>query len=116
MTYFIHPAWFYLINLVSNLKGLGIILIIISAIILFLFLFSYIEGSESEQEKIKKKFKKRFLLPLTIGIIVMFFIPDKETCIEMTVASIVTKENVNYTVETVKDITDYVVEKVKDGK
>ena len=120
MTYFINPIWFYLIDLAQNLRGLSILLIIASVCIIAVkILYNYMEDEVlyNDKEGEGKKLKWKKTLPfLIVGIIIISFVPSKETCIEMMVASQVTKENVNYSIETVKDITDYVSEKIKGEK
>ena len=49
------------------------------------------------------------LILVTIFAAGVIFIPTKETMIEMTVAKLITKDNLNWTVEQVKEIAEYVV-------
>ena len=52
---------------------------------------------------------------LIIGIICAFisiFVPSKETCYQMMVASLITKENIEMTAEAGKEAVDYIVDSI----
>ena len=114
-TYYIHPVWFYLTHLSQGFGTAFTILGILSAIVTVALLIGLIIDAEID-EKINKTVKKTTIIMGICAIITIFLsvtIPDKQTCIEMMVASQVTHENVETVKEEVFEIVDYVTEKVK---
>ena len=121
MTYYINPIWFYLMDVSTGLK---IFLCLVGGCLTAAFGMTIIGCILEESDvtdltnmdentiKLPKIFKKL----LITGIILIFigmFLPSKEACIEMMVASHVTHENVTATKEEIYEITDYVTYKVK---
>jgi hypothetical protein len=45
-------------------------------------------------------------------MLIAVFVPDKQTMIEMQVATVATKTNVEWTVEQLKVVTDYISERI----
>lgn len=114
MTYIIHPIWFYLIGVASNV---GITLMIISSILLIVAAIMFINAlmeSCGDLEDFSDMLKfcrfKTFLILGTVFLILSLAIPDKETSYTMLAASALTQENIEYAVDTGKDIVDYVLE------
>ena len=102
MTYIINPWMFYLISLSDTLKwALGIFAII--AIIASLLMY------EEDVELAKRAF-----IVGCVSIIIWLFIPSKDTCYKMLIASQVTTENIENAKETVKDVVDYIIEATKN--
>ena len=63
-----------------------------------------------------KMIKKYMLITLTVGalfVIISIFIPSKHTSVEMLVAKTATFDNVNWSVQQVKEIVDYIVSALK---
>ena len=59
-----------------------------------------------------QKIRKHMLITLIVGtllILISIFIPDKQTSVEMLVARTATFDNVDWTVQQVKEIIDYIV-------
>lgn len=59
-----------------------------------------------------QKIKKHMLITLIAGtllILISIFIPDKQTSVEMLVARTATFDNVDWTVQQMKEIIDYIV-------
>lgn len=118
MTYYINPIWFYLMNVSTGLKtflcALGIIAISLSV---FAFITWAVDVTltdlEDDEKKIAKLFKK-IIIASFITLFVGIFIPSKETCIEMMIASQVTHENVAATKEEIYELIDYVTDKVRE--
>lgn len=118
MTYYINPIWFYLMNLSTDIKeflciGGAIVVIIISIV----FATCVVDGDwditdmTEEEIAVSKKFKKI----ICVGFIAIFigtFVPSKETCIEMMVASQITHENVTATKEEIYELIDHIIDKV----
>jgi len=111
MEYYINPSWIYWINVVDSLRIFFISLMVISGCcIVFAFPLAVLENVMEEST-----FKK---LEITAGIVFilslfcMLFVPSKEVLIEMEVAKLATKQNVDLTVESLKSIVDYIIDAV----
>lgn len=109
MTYYINPIWFYLMNvsdwmhLLFLILGFFTIFFGVVAIILYLCV-------DNDKECIHM-----WLILIAAGVVATFIgavIPSKSTCIEMMIASQVTKENVDASREEIYSIIDYVTDKL----
>ena len=63
-----------------------------------------------------KFLKKYVLITLIVGVvlvIISIFVPGKQTSIEMLVAKTATFDNVDWTVQQVKEVIDYIVQSLK---
>lgn len=85
----------------------------LSAIFLLVYFVSYIiDDGEA--------FNIRFLIiPAAISIIsilMLTFLPDKETMIEIAVAKYATRDNVAWSVDQIKSIVDYIVQAMQSIK
>lgn len=115
MTYYIHPVWFYLMNLSDTIKY-SLFAISIGGLIILLIAFAiYMEDSYLEDLTANaRKIMKRIIIAVISIFILACLIPDKTTCTEMMIASQVTHENVKAAKEevgeVVKDIIDYAKE------
>ena len=111
MTYYIHPFWFYLMGICGNVGTVAIIFTILLALAIVVILcaagvLAFDEEWTLEEAKdffTKVKFKKIFT-SMSLFIFLAVLMPSKETCMQMIVASTVTKENVEDTVEYIEDI------------
>ena len=121
MEYFINPIWFYLISLSENFKILfliaGVCVTAGCAIAYPVIGDGYdfdTEIYDGEWKKISKGIKKSIIIGsivLSLGCI----LPSRQTCKEMLVASVVTKENMTTVKEETYELIDYIVDKV-NGK
>ena len=62
-----------------------------------------------------KKIKK-FIIIFAIIFICGLIIPNKETMISMKIAEYATYDNLNAATEKIKEITDYIIEKIQEVK
>ena len=71
---------------------------------------------DEDEEKLKanKKTNKRLLVVSLSMLIVITFIPAKETCYQMMVASQVTDDNIQKAEDVIKDSVDYIFEKINE--
>ena len=102
MIYIINPWIFYLISLSDTLKWATGILAIIAFIGVWIF---YDE---------KNKYAKRCFIVGCISLVICLFLPSKDICYKMLIASQVTTENIENAKETVKDVVDYIIEATKN--
>lgn len=115
MNYIIDPRIFYWISVLSSLKVVCIVVLIGtmigSAIVIAMIAddFSY----DDEEKKTQKKILTALLVAAIVSILGVVFIPGKETMIEMLVAKMATEQNVKLSVDTIKNLIDYIVEASK---
>ena len=105
--YIINPSFFYWANVVNALIAVMIIVSIAGIIASVLWIVSL-----WEDEKKTKKAIVTLVIAILVGVTAIF-IPSKEAMIEMEIARNATKSNVMEMKKDVKDIADYVFEKIE---
>lgn len=106
--YYINPIWFYFIELCNGIKYVAIAISIFCMIgVIIGYLFRLV-GFEEEEKKLPINI---VTLIGIISIIIYLIIPSGATIKEMMIASVVTHENVDATIEDVKELIDYTIEK-----
>lgn len=121
--YIINPQVFYWINVFGILQT---VLAILSVVLITAF-FGLVAGWIYNSCEVKrgyddnlpylKVFKKYAIITGIIGFILVtasIFIPGRTTSIEMMIAKAATFDNVNWTVQQVKEVVDYIVQAIKD--
>lgn len=118
----INPWIFYLIDILSNLKGVSrfatfitaLALIVITIITAYLKVQDSYYGSENNIEVIEilTRFFKKLLIVACIAISVFIVTPSEETMYKMLVAQNVTYENVDKAQEEIKETVDYIFKKL----
>ena len=103
----INPLFFYLIHLADNLRTTAGILIFIGLAIIFA---TTLWGMMDGFTKCTHTLIKTFIIVVCVSIVIVIFIPSRETCYQMFVASLATPDNLNWVVDTGKSIADYIVE------
>lgn len=108
----INPLWFYLISVSSNLRMACIIIAVFAFTIIFIgtILYPLLEAEDMGAEF--KGWRPKLII---IGIVCTFIgilAPSKETCYQMMVASLVTKENIEMTAEAGREAVDYIVDSI----
>lgn len=140
--YIIDPAVFYWINVLSLMQiAFAVIgVFTLTAFIALFITYIYKRYGLSEPEKPEKDnrydmeryqlemryyennlkdlriIKKYMMITLVAGVmmvLVSIFIPGKQTSVEMLIARTATFDNVNWTVQQVKEIIDYIVNALK---
>lgn len=119
----INPWTFYLIDVLSTLKGVSrfTTFITIFALIFIAIITAYFKvqdscyGSENNIEVIEilTRFFKKFLIVACIAISVFIVTPSEETMYKMLVAQNVTYENVDKAQEEIKETVDYIFKKLE---
>lgn len=112
----INPWMFYLVDCLDGLKTLCIL-----AVPLLVFVIGYItltiddlgRGEEKELKYARRTRKIVILFSISI-LIVIPFIPSKETCYKMMVASQITDNNIQKAEDTIKNSVDYIFEKINE--
>lgn len=106
--YIINPAIFYLCNTLDTLKVICIIFTVGLAIATGVSFVGYCDGTFDTNTIAKK-----LLIVTIVCLVLAVFIPSQTTIIEMTVASLATKGNVELTVEGLKELIQFVAETLK---
>ena len=116
MTPIINPWLFYLVDCLDGLKMLCIL-----AVPLLVFVIGYITltiddlGRGKEKELKSARRTRKIVIFLSILILVVIpFIPSKETCYKMMVSSQVTDNNIQKAEDVIKDSVDYIFEKINE--
>lgn len=120
MDYIINPAWFYWLSVSDGLKEFSIAFTVLSFVILVVIIICYfVEIGSETAARYLTIYKRWILLTFVFSIafmLISIFVPSKQTMIEMQVASIATKTNAEWTVEQLKGITDYIIERIQSVK
>ena len=112
----INPWMLYLVDCLYGLKMLCIL-----AVPLLVFVIGYItitiddlgRGEEKELKSARRTRKIVILFSIFL-LIVITFIPSKETCYKMMVASQITDNNIQKAEDTIKNSVDYIFEKINE--
>ena len=121
--YIINPMWFYLLQVVDGVQGVFFVVAILSAIVLIVcgiiaFALYVDDCCECESDRIIKCLKPTVLI-LVVSMLLVVFIPSKQTLIEMEIAKHATYSNVESVKEQIKDAADYILDRLEgdnDGK
>lgn len=112
----INPWMFYIVDCLDGLKMLCIISVPVLVIVIG-FLTATIDDSWSDQEKEKKsaiRTRKIVILFSILLLVVIPFIPSKETCYKMMVASQITDTNIQKAEDVINNSVDYIFEKINE--
>ena len=119
MDYVINPIWIYLMDISGNLRDAAIGLSALGSIItVILGVVFAIEGEYLEDDVKEKIFKaaKALIITVVVSGIVSIFVPSEKTIVKMIIAKNVTYSNLEKAEDKVKDVVDYMFEKVDQAK
>lgn len=124
MTPIISPWWFYLIDVLGNLKLLcnPLLLIVIGICVVALLSTKWslkediLKLDEDKSDAGLYKDAKILCVTLLVLFVVGNFIPSKETMYTMMVAQNVTYENVEKAADIIQDSVDYIFDKFNGGE
>ena len=117
MTPIINPWLFYLVDCLDGLKMLCILAVPVLVIVIG-FLTATIDDLCSDQEKEKKSDIRTRTIVILFSILILVvipFIPSKETCYKMLIASQITDTNIQKAEDTIKNSVDYIFEKINEN-
>ena len=118
MEYIIAPKLIYWINTFHNIQtALLVIAIFGGAFSLTMTCILFAEGEDLMHDY--PKWKKRVIagwIAESAIVIALVFLPSRKTIIEMMVARIATRENIELTVDGLKSVVDYIAETISNMK
>ena len=112
MTYLIDPKVFYWINVLDTLGSVMAVCAILGGIASIIVWITYWTYCEDEDKDFLKGLRITVLVVTVVGIVASVFIPNRETLIAMLVAKTATVENIGWSVDTLKEAVDYIVEAI----
>ena len=120
MDFIINPAWVYWANVLGDLKIVCTILAVfagIAVVIGTVVLAINKEYGENDEDYLAGRTTLRVSLPVFIFcFLVAIFAPSTKLLVEMLVAKLATKQNIELTAESLKQIVDYIAETIKSLK
>lgn len=110
----INPWLFYIVDTLGVLQLMFILVVIALAIVIMFITLRIDDLGRDEKEEMKSaKRTRKIVISISILLLVAIpFIPSKETCYKMMVASQVTEENIKSAEDVIKDSVDYIFEKI----
>ena len=119
MDYIINPAWFYWIEVADTIKAISIgamVILLIASIVLAAT--AKIDHDFHDDDECDRKKTVLFicLVGIAVSSLVCIFTPSRNTLIEMQIAKLATKGNVELTIDKVKEIVDYIINAMKEMK
>ncbi len=119
MDYIINPYWFYWIKVADTIKGISIcamVIFLIAAIILAATAHIDYMFEDNNERDAKKKVLFICIVGLFLSALVCIFVPSEKTLIEMQIAKLATRNNVDLTIDKIKEIVDYIINAMKEVK
>lgn len=122
--YIIDPSVFYWMNVLAIMQTvfaiIGVFLLLASIGFIAGWIYNWYQTIEYEHHDENRKYlrmcRKVTMLTLIPGIILVvlsIFIPSKSSSVEILVAKAATFDNVDWTVQQVKEVIDYIVASLK---
>ena len=120
MNYIINPSVFYWMSVLNGVRTIGVSLLavaIVGLIVLVAIVMTCLDYGFDDSDKKKITIVAKIAFPLLIvGSLIIVFIPDKQTMMEMLIAKTATVENAEWTVDAVKQAVDYIVNAIQTLK
>lgn len=112
----INPWLFYIVDLLDGLKTLCIIAVPVLVIVIGYLAVRIDDLGRGEEKELKsaRRTRKIVILFSILLLIVIPFIPSKETCYKMMVASQITDNNIQKAEDVIKKSVDYIFEKINE--
>ena len=112
----INPWMFYLVDLLDGLKTLCILAVPVLVIVIGYLTITIDDLGRGEEKELKsaRRTRKIVILFSILILIVIPFIPSKETCYKMMVSSQITDNNIQKAENVIKNSVDYIFEKINE--
>ena len=120
MTYIINPMWFYWLSVADAVCTISIVLLAFSSVAMVIGGIMYLSNAGWGEDNIDYRIGKRLFktaLPICIvAVLLVVFLPSKDTLIEMQVARYATVENAEMSLDAIKAAADYILNAIKEMK
>lgn len=112
----INPWMFYLVECLDCLKMLCIFAVPLLVFVIGYITFTIDDLGRGEEKELKsaRRTRKIVIIFSILLLIVIPFIPSKETCYKMIVASQITDNNIQKAEDVIKNSVDYIFEKINE--
>ena len=112
----INPWMFYLVDCLDGLKMLCIFAVplLLFVIVIITIMIDDLKPNMEKELKSYRRTRKIVILFSILLLVVIPFIPSKETCYKMMVASQITDTNIQKAEDTIKNSVDYIFEKINE--
>ena len=112
----INPWMFYLVDCLEGLKMVCIISVPVLVVVIGFLTATIDDLGRGEEKELKSAIRTRKIVILfsILLLIVIPFIPSKETCYKMMVASQITDNNIQKAEDVIKNSVDYIFEKINE--
>ena len=112
----INPWLFYIVDLLDGLKTLCILAVPVLVIVIGFLTVTIDDLGRGEEKELKsaRRTRKIVIIFSILLLIVIPFIPSKETCYKMMVASQITDNNIQKAEDVIKSSVDYIFEKINE--
>lgn len=118
--FIIDPMWFYWIGCIGKIND-GISILAITAFVMCIVIFVLFLLCSCFADDILFKYTKQdkiqhfkcllfFIIACAVLVVLLFFIPDKETLIQMKLAQLATQENAQQAITAIREATDYILD------
>lgn len=113
----INPWLIYFVDSL-DLVQLSCILMVIALVVAILILTCRMDDLEYKEKELKsaRRTRKIVIFFSVLLLIVIPFIPSRETCYKMMIASQITDNNIQKAEDIIKCSVDYIFEKINEGK
>ena len=109
----ISARWIYFLNVIDGVHTISEVLTFAAGI---WWVYNSGDAYERNIANTAKKMLIIMSIPFVISLIALLFIPTKETLIAMKISEYATKENLDMTAETMKQVVDYIVDAIRRVK
>lgn len=119
MNYIINPSWFYFLGVVNAIEVVSILGTIFFGIVFGGLGIGIVVDRDVYNDDEMKRFRKLLkgvAAGFVISVLLLIFLPSKTTLIEMQIARMATHDNVEWTVEQIKSVVDYIIEAARSLK
>ena len=112
----INPWLFYIVDCLEGLKMVCILVVPVLVVVIGFLTATIDDLGRGEEKELKsaRRTRKIVIIFSILILIVIPFIPSKETCYKMMVASQITDNNIQKAEDTIKNSVDYIFEKINE--
>lgn len=118
MEQIVNPAFFYWASVFEGLKMASIVLTAVCLVALLLMVFYYNSEyrgwyDDDEDAIAFRKIMKRIAVASMVMVVIIIFVPSKQTMIEMQLAKMATGDNISAVIEKITEVAKEIIESAK---